>query len=78
LVFYWGENVEMLGTGEYDAALKQLGHPQHPAALVITEDIWQKWQKQYKPPSTVSIRKSGRFYIFQRGRWENLAIIGGW
>lgn len=80
LVFYWQGHVDMTGKNEEDAGLTRLADLGRPLALVTTESRWQRWLEQYKGivPPEVSVRFQQKYYLFQKGRWERLVIVGNW
>jgi 4-amino-4-deoxy-L-arabinose transferase-like glycosyltransferase len=80
LVFYWGKTIDMLGTSDDEDGLAALLNPHQPAALVIPNKNWNKWVKKNKDkiPPNVNIRFKKDFVLFQRGKWDNIVIVGNW
>jgi len=80
LVFYWKGHVHMFGKSEQEEGLYRLSQLDRPLALVITETRWQKWIDRYPSivSSQVGVRFHKKFYLFQKGRWERLVIVGNW
>ncbi|MCL5270198.1 MAG: glycosyltransferase family 39 protein [bacterium] len=80
LVFYWSAPVEMLGNSHPEKALERLRDPKTPTALIAPLDRWNKWKRLLpelnRPP--ISIRYQGRYYLFHRGRWTDMVVVGNW
>jgi hypothetical protein len=80
LVYYWGHPIRELAAEDRDLALRLLRDKTVPTALVVTETGWREWLGPYGRvlPRHVRIRYANRFYLFQRGRWATLCIVGNW
>jgi hypothetical protein len=51
-----------------------------PTALVTSREVWDKWLAgpDGAALAQAGIRFQGRYYLFQRGKWKNLVVVGNW
>lgn len=81
LVFYWAENVEMIGTGERYEGFALLNRVEIPTAMVITAQEWEEYfRARYSGwvDPQVTVMHEQEYFYFEKGRWERMLIIGNW
>ncbi|NQU45221.1 glycosyltransferase family 39 protein [bacterium] len=79
LMFYARRHLEEMGRNDYEDALPRLASDA-PTALVIPTDRWGKWKERYEGeiPPRVRVLFKEKFFVFTRGEWLDLAVVGNW
>lgn len=80
LVFYWRNQVTMLGKNEGKKAFELLGEKNKPTALVVPPEKWNKWLSLASAEQRAAFHECHklRFFSPKGGKWQELLIIANW
>ena len=78
LYFYCQSTVQTIGGSAVRPALESLKDLKTPTAILISDTRWNEFAEDLKLPPKVSVRFSGKYFMFQRGKWIRLFIVGNW